>query len=230
MTYFNANELPPPTDEFVAWLDVMGIQAAMSMSIKVAANFIFKLHIVALESKTDGIRLYPVMDGIYISSASATEIAAFLQSIFLNISNLFIEENNEKFRFLVRGAIAKGNTYHGANIGDNASWTLANNAQYRGQILLGIPMVQAHVGERKAPPFGVFVDKSARCNELTVSREGWWRWFDNTNGFNREALLERARQHYSWCYANSDTIGYEPDRILVHKGLADIYFAETQFG
>ena len=52
MTFFDARELPEPRDEYVAWVDVMGIRSQMAYSIAVAANCIFKLMLRPLMRRT----------------------------------------------------------------------------------------------------------------------------------------------------------------------------------
>jgi hypothetical protein len=46
----------------------MGIQGALRRSIKIAANFVYKLHDAALQARIAPLRLYPIMDGFYASS------------------------------------------------------------------------------------------------------------------------------------------------------------------
>jgi len=61
-----AQHLPAaPTPAYVAWLDVIGAKGAMLRSLPVAANFVFMLHVTALEDYANFpvLRLYPVMDG-----------------------------------------------------------------------------------------------------------------------------------------------------------------------
>lgn len=44
--FFDVKALPEkPGDEYVVWLDVMGVRGWMLRSLPVTANFIFKLHI-----------------------------------------------------------------------------------------------------------------------------------------------------------------------------------------
>jgi hypothetical protein len=122
--YFNAKELPESTPEYVAWVDVMGTQSVMSRSLSIAANFIFKLHTAALDAqkKTDGnIHLYPVMDGLYASSSSQEAILYFLRSVFCKIAETLILEENNMYRFIVRGALAFGPIIHGKNVSEKTS-------------------------------------------------------------------------------------------------------------
>ncbi len=79
---FKSKLIPTPKNEYVAWVDVMGIQSSMSRSIDISANFIFKLHIAALNAKTAKLNIYPVMDGFYALSVrrSRTEEVALYAS------------------------------------------------------------------------------------------------------------------------------------------------------
>ena len=67
--FFDARHLGEPSNEYVAWLDVMGMQSILAYSPESAANFVFKFHDAVLKAKSDSIHLYPVMDGIYACSA-----------------------------------------------------------------------------------------------------------------------------------------------------------------
>ena len=39
-----------PTNEYICWIDVMGSQSIMLRSLKIASNFVMKLHIAALRA------------------------------------------------------------------------------------------------------------------------------------------------------------------------------------
>ncbi len=203
----------------------MGIQSAVGRSINVAANFMFKLHIAALESKTASISLYPVMDGVYACAPNELEMAVFLRAMLKALTDLFISEKKQIFQFIVRAAVAKGEVHHGRDVGRDASVTLARNPEYRGQILLGQPMIDAHLGESRAAPFGVFVHESARGAQFPTTKEGWWRWFENVDKFEREKLLGCLAEYFRWCYSESDKIKYEPERVHVHRGFAEVFFS-----
>lgn len=160
--YFNSQHLAAPSVEYVTWFDVMGTQACMGRSISATANFVFKLHIAALESCTPVVRLYPVMDGVYASCPTQSDFMTFLRSVFQKVAADFVEAGDHSHRLVIRGGIAFGPVYHGHALGAQASQVLAQHAAYRDHILLGLPMVQAHLSEALAPPFGLFVHESAR--------------------------------------------------------------------
>lgn len=212
MTYFDARELPAPTDEYVAWIDVMGIQSHMSRSINVAANFMGKLHVAVLDAPLDGVSLYPIMDGLYATSPSRKALEDFLRHILTALAKLFVSEKHCHFQFIVRGAIAYGQIYHGRNIGDAASKRLAEKPGYRASLLLGEPIIHSNQGERNAPPFGVFIHETARTSD-----DGeWWRWFNGQ--IDPAELMQRLREHYDWCLKKDST--YAPERLKAHLDLA----------
>jgi len=104
----NANHLPSPQNEYVCWIDAMGVQSMMSRSLKITANFIFKIHIAAVTSANDHVKLYPVMDGLYASSSDKNSIIGFIKDVFRAIADEFIQQQHIYYRFLIKGALAFG--------------------------------------------------------------------------------------------------------------------------
>lgn len=223
--YFNANGLPVPQSEFVAWVDVMGIQATMNRSVPVAANFMGKLQVQALESRIPGMTLYPVMDGFYVTTADSASMRQFLCSVFAGMANMFMAEQKQHFRCLIRGAVSFGSVYHGGGIADAASPTLAANAAYRSLLLFGQPMIAANAGERLAPAFGLYVDQFARHGSFAdVSDDGFCHWaLDLAPRFDRAACLQSLETYYSHC-ERSPGMGYAADRLAVHRQTVRQYF------
>ena len=225
--FFNADALPDPTNEYVAWVDVMGTRASMSNSMKITANFIFKLHIAAMQAPHAGIRIYPVMDGFYASCPSKAEILDFLRSVFSEVAATFEAETEPRFRFLIRGALAYGRVVHGESLPAATSHTLAGVPAYRDQILLGMPMVQAHLAEEGAPPFGIQVHESARTFAPAGAEplhDTWWTWDNAATHAVWVALLPALNEYFAWCEERFVRINYESDRIAAHRAMARQYF------
>lgn len=225
--FFSADHLPPPTIEYVAWVDVMGTQAAMSRSLNITANFIFKLHVAAVQAPQNNVSLYPVMDGFYVASPSQLDMLAFLRSVYQSIAEEFNNTDEPLHRFIIRGALAFGPCVHGRNVGQAASPALAGITGYRDSILLGLPMVQAHLGESNAPPFGLFVHESARSFAPPGQQplhHMWWKWGSAGNP-GWAALAQQLPQHLDWCANRSLPLGYPMDRIAAHKQMVTQYFA-----
>lgn len=228
--YFNSSGLPKtPPPEYVVWVDVMGTQARMSRSLKQTANFIFKLHVAALQahSQAEEVIIYPVMDGFYASCPKQEPMLDFLRRVFSAVAVEFNQEANQMYQLIIRGCLAFGPTIHGRAVPDDASNDLANNKAYRDSILLGLPMVQAHSNEASAPPFGIFVHESARSfspAEDAPLHELWWRWARDTDEI-WTSLGTNLTKHLSWCKKNSMPLAYQSDRIAVHQIMVNQYFA-----
>lgn len=223
--YFNAAHLPEPSLEYVAWVDVMGVQVSMSRSLAKSANFIFKLHTAALDAANQNVKMYPVMDGFYASAAGQGDILAFLASVMSDIAAEFIQETNMQHRFIIRGALAFGPVIHGGNVPQAASATLHGNQVYRDSLLLGLPMVQANTYERLAPPFGIYVHESARTFAPAGSTPVnfvWWKW-QNPNSPVWGQLGTELEQYFDWCEERAGAIDYEISRIEAHRCMAMQY-------
>lgn len=238
---FSAAGLPVSPSQYVGWIDAMGIQSAMGRSMDVAANFIFKLHITVLESiealpehQRASIYLYPVMDGVYFVTNDQSALYGFLRRVFGCLAREFVETAEMRHRFLVRGALACGPVVHGFQLPEGASAVLQNHARYRDSILLGLPMIQAYLAERLAPPFSVYVHESARAfapeGRRTI-RATWWRWFATPADDRWPELAPRLRDalrgYFGWCEARAAEIGYDVESIKKHRSLAEQYFADV---
>lgn len=224
---FNANHLPATTSEYVAWVDVMGTQVSMSRSIKITANFIFKLHIAALQAGSPDVRIYPVMDGFYAASLQQGHMLDFLRSVLSAAAAEFNATLEPHHRFLVRGGLAFGPVIHGSGVGPCAT-ELRHHETYRNAILLGTPMVQAHLSEQSAPPFGIFVHESARV----FAPDGaeplhwiWWKWGIAGQPV-WDALKVALPAHLLWCEGRAQSILYDASRIEAHKKMACQYFQD----
>jgi hypothetical protein len=229
--FFNAAQLPAPTEEYVAWVDVMGTQASMSTSLRTAANFMFKLHIAAFQAPRERLRIYPVMDGFYAAAPGKADMLNFLRAVFAALGHEFNVTEENRFRFIVRGGLAFGPSIHGVDVPAAASTVVADARHYRDSILLGMPMVQAHVSEAEAPPFGLFVHESARAFAQVGQQplhDRWWRWdeFGNEGVQQTWAMLHgNLKAYFDWCTERSLRIGYALDRINAHRTMASQYFA-----
>lgn len=225
---FNANLLPPAENEYVAWVDVMGIQSAMNRSLSISANFVFKLHIAALAAPRENVQIYPVMDGFYATSPNKNEMLNFLRSVMASVGQIFLETTEPLHRFIVRGALAFGPIIHGSKVSDTVDQGLVGHDEYKSSILLGMPIVQANKAEGSAPPFGIYVHESARAfapNGQPALHHVWWKWVIPDVGPVWNTLLQQLNAHYDWCLQRPNRLLYEPSRIAVHKQLAHEYFS-----
>jgi len=226
--YFDSAQLPSPVNEYVAWVDVMGTQASMSRSLNATANFIFKLHAAALQSPHVNMSLYPVMDGLYAASPVQVDMMAFLRKLFEHLADEFASQANNMHRFLARGALAFGPVVHGRALPAAACRTIADCPGYQNQILLGISMVQSHMMEPSAPPFGVAVHESARSFAppgIEPLHAMWWKWRNALNGPLWDAMPGHLDNYFDWYKDRSLPLGYALERIKAHQEMGRQYFS-----
>lgn len=226
--FFDASQLPAASPAYVVWIDVMGVQATLSRSIMIAANFVGKLHAAVQQTPHGGIELFPVMDGVFATTTSQAALFQFIPGVFERLAATFVHTPDHKHRFLSKAAIAYGPTIAGSAIPAAASQVLAASPDYRDSILLGMPMVQAFRGERLAPPFGVFVDESARAfapTGLAPIPHAWWRWYQP--GQDAQHLRDELDAYFQWCSGRSASLLYARERLDEHRDLAAQYFADA---
>lgn len=183
--YFDARMLPKSEKEYVAFLDIMGMQKHLVNSQKLSANFIFKFHAAILsaikkcDEEKKEIRAYPIMDGAYVTAASAKTMRHFLVLLFKKLANLYLSEPKEEHRFIPRGALSYGHLHHGCDIPPDASRIFSDAENYKSCLLLGHPMVKAYQHECDAAPFGIHIDNCASCeshqDDDSFRRD--WKWF-----------------------------------------------------
>lgn len=224
--FFDASQLPTPVNEYVAWVDVMGSQNSMKRSLQSAANAVFKLHGAALEAPRNDIRLYPVIDGLFALGRSQENIIEFLQTVFEKIATAFLKAKDQRYRFVIKGALSFGPVVHGADIPGAAGGHLRSNPEYRNSIAIGMPLVHCIQVEHKAPPFGLFVHESARafCNpgEEPLT-EVWLSWCPTDRAMTLCSMLV---EYFDWCSARAGGLEYPRERIDVHRRMTMEYFAE----
>jgi hypothetical protein len=202
----------------------------MARSLAVTGNFIFKLHVAALEELRPGIKLYPVMDGMYITTPDRNEMRTFLSDVFQRLAILFNGTTDNQHRFLLKAAVAYGPVIHGANVTPNAQSILSQNTHHKDSMLLGMPMIYAHISEPEAPPFGVCVHNSASSFLDQAERKWsqiWWPWFPLHTNAQAQSLRTNLPGYFDWCNKRAGVIGYELSRIAVHKAQADHYFVDA---
>jgi len=246
--YFNARKLQPPGGEFIAWCDCMGTGRCLSRSLHRAANSVFKLHAASslAQSKTSGVRCYPVMDGIYVTTPSRDTMNRFLQHTFCALAQEFVAGHGTAHMFMMRAGLAFGPTLHGADIPEEAFFgdfgdgrridrdSFQQSVLYedRRQVLLSPAMVLAYKAERLAPPFGVYVDDSAKCYPVLSSEAGGsyistlWQWWILDEDARKIAtvLYDQISFYLDKAETHSVGMGYPIESIRRHRALAVEYF------
>jgi hypothetical protein len=230
--FFMGDDGGPQRYRYVLWVDIMGSQGKMLRSVKTASIPLMKLHVAALsaikKNTKEPIQLFPVIDGIYVVSEHLHSIAFFISDVFRSMAAEFIVLEQWE-RSVIRGAIAYGPVILGAESKKGSE--ILGESDYANSILLGMPLVQAYVAEKTAPPFGVLVHESARAfapeGKRSISTI-LWRWWD-TNADTKKiarALLSRLDDYYSWCKSHTISSSYPIERIEAHRSLAHEYFSE----
>lgn len=227
--YFNAEQLTQPLNEYVAWFDVVGTRSHLTQSHLRAANFFAKIHLAAIRAAGDTVRLYPVMDGVYVTSASRRSMLDFVRAFYRLLVITFCAESESKHRFTVRGALAFGPVTHGNTIPESCAGFPDDS--YKDYLLIGIAMIQAYESETHSPPFGLFVHESARA----FAPEGqhplsgrWLHWWRNED----EPLVSELRvalpAYFNWAAEHSREVDYPVERIVEHRKAAFEYFGVAE--
>lgn len=239
--YFDSRHLlsQSPSTEYVCWLDVMGTENQMLRSLPIAANFIYKLHCAVIEAYDelgcpDYIRLYPVMDGQYITSLRRVPLQNLVNQALCRLALTFLNEDTCFHQFLVRGAVAYGPVYHGMDLDPRTTAVLPRYERHRNSILMGLPMALAYRAERDAPPFGIAADATAR----TFAPEGdwpfrfvWLDWYRSSRPpIDPAQLLRKLEGYFDWQEKHCNMTGYKPESIARHRKLAQEYFTASDPG
>lgn len=240
MAYVTDNAIPKAENHYVCWIDIMGTKSKMENSVNTCAIFIFKLHTAILEAvqKECKIKVYPVMDGAYLTAQSTQELQKALFYIFSDLANSFISESENYHRFLIRASVAYGPVIHGDSVATNISNSLSSNENYKNSLLLGLPMIQAYTSEQKAPPFGVLIHESARVfhpESEEPFRFKWWKWWkcpsileNGQSNIKADELYGAIKSYFQHCEQHSMELDYSIDKIKIHRQAADEYFIDEK--
>ncbi|WP_214516222.1 hypothetical protein [Legionella maceachernii] len=163
-----------------------------------------------------------MMDGAFITTGDQDILRNFLQSVFKSLTNDFINEgqkNKHLYQSIIRACIAYGPLGHGRDIQSPHI-----PPEYKSSLLFGLPMTQAYSSENKAPPFGIYVHKSARAfspvNQKPFSTR-WLTWFDSN--YNPENLIEQIKGFYMWAREMSFCLPFREDTIDTHEKICYQY-------
>lgn len=230
--YFIGAKAGPQRNRYVLWVDIMGSQGKMLRGLRTASIPLMKLHVAALEAQKKNthkpINLYPVIDGIYVVCEDLGPLEFFISDVFRSMGAEFIMLEQWE-RSVIRGAIAYGPVILGGESVEGSG--ILKESSYAESILLGMPLVQAFVAEKTAPPFGVFVHESVRAfgptNKHPVTTVLWQWWRKNEENYKiARALLPSLNEYYDWCAIHPISSDYSPDRLSAHRALAHEYLSE----
>ena len=217
-------------NKYVFWLDLMGAQNTMAVSLPKASNYVLKIHVAALRANEHlHAALVPVVDGVYCICDERSQMFKLVHKVMDALALTFVLETDNAHRFLVRGGISYGLVVHGDGLAA-ASDTLKANRQHLASIAIGMAISNAYQAEKQAPPFGIFVHESARAaapeNHLVMT-DVFHSWYDETNPVDAELLKDfrpKFKEYYSWVRKNHRKILYPQDRIEEHYRMAEEYF------
>ena len=112
---------------YVFWLDLMGANNLMRLSLPRAARSIMKIHGAALLAKhhLKKLEINPVMDGVYGYAADRETLEKALAEILAALANVFVQERLASSRFMVRAGVAFGPLVPGDALSVGAGGPLA---------------------------------------------------------------------------------------------------------
>lgn len=204
---FSNRDLKPAL-RYVAWVDMMGANSAMRLSLPRAANFIAKIHLAGLEARRGhpGIRLQPVIDGFYIVALDQRAALDFLRCTMRLLADEFMAARSEEHRFFVRCGVAFGPVLLGDEVA-KGSGVLSAETAYSAGVALGPAISQAFEAEKLAPIFGIYVHESARSfageseMPLHYTLLQWWKDGDIAHA---KAFGKAIKKHLGWLRDNCE--------------------------
>ncbi|MCC7388139.1 MAG: hypothetical protein IT431_05155 [Phycisphaerales bacterium] len=203
----------------------------MATSLQRASNYIAKVHDAILRGTARaGIEVVPITDGAFLLSTSLLALQSAARAAMIRLACSFIHEASPDHRFLVRGGLAAGETILGRDLSAGFADPVDAKLHTR-QTPLGVPIGTAYHAERKAPPFGFYVDPSARAPRMPLQpwpcdAHGYWPWWNgkDPDDVDRGRHLGKAiAEHYA-AIGSSPTLGYDPKKMVRHTKRAVKYF------
>lgn len=221
-----------PSNEYVCWLDIMGTKSSMSESFEKSANFIIRFHTAVLKAAVSPkVRVYPVMDGVYVAVKQLEDMREAIDKIMTCLAEVFLSETNNH-RFIVKVALAKGIIQHGSKISSEISPDMAPRSGYKQHLLFGMPMIQAFSSEKQAPPFGIYIHESARMVFGLQGRYYFWRKDEtlSTNNNLHSDLKKELISFLNWEKDHSYYLELEKTKFEEYEKRAVEYFMMIQEG
>lgn len=213
-----------PRNEFVCWVDTMGTKRKMSESFKGSIDFMIRFHRclqISIKQTGKALYYYPVMDGIYFTCDNVDNLKSILCVFYTNVAEEFLSEENMKNKFVIRGAIAYGETFHGESILDDMCKDFSDDV--KNNILVGTPMIQAYQSESLCPPFGIYIHESARKKDAFQSKYFYWYQNSKDNKFKTE-LRNSSMAYFNWCKKFHSYLEMEEKKIDGYLHLIDEFY------
>ena len=226
--YFDSSKMPKPENAYILYVDIMGTQQVMTRSFERASNFIFKMHATILQSlrefSSNGIIVYPLMDGAYVTFRNKALLMKLSSSIYYKILELNVKSADYKHWFVLRGGIAHGEIIHGYNVPYSASYEYANSVGYKEKILVGSGMISAYLQDKIAPPMGIALcDNVVNCGDPITDNWKWYKGFSASDKYQAiREFKDRLPEYYEWLEENYPE--YPQRKREEHRAKAFEYF------
>ena len=222
--HFDIEKLDSDYHCYVLFVDIMGMKTTMLRSFSQSTIFMGKLHCALndLQYKFRAIKIYPVMDGAYIVSKEREAMVGFIKYLFKYLGEVFVSANKPENCFLVRGCLAFGPMIDGELIDKGVNRQLAENVEYKNKLLFGFPMILAYNGERKAPPFGIYLDTTVRVAANRELSGIWYKWCKDM--VLKEKIQNGLKSYFQWAKSKSLELMYDEDKIENHEKLSTQYW------
>lgn len=222
---FRPHHMPDATDEYVAWIDLMGTKIVTSnVSPRIASVNICKLYDAAIRAELGPkVKGYPMGDGMFLTSPDGDALYSKIEQIFSDIATEIVKRNRHDRDFellympVLKGVITQGEVYHGSDI----EGSVLNGHDFMNNLVFGKPLVSAIEMEVKTPPFGLTFHESA---SPTSERKAYQWWSKDSTSRDLWEVLE---EYYTICMEYSKKIGYSVEKIKEHRERAKWYLRET---
>jgi len=216
-------ETPALKPKYVCWIDIMGMKSMLRRSVTTASIMIcrFQKLLNNIAQSNDNIKIYPIMDGAYITTSDKSKLESFLNEIYNNVANNFINEKKFYNKFIIKSCVAFGLIGDGSEISDN-------EFPSKNSLVFGLPIIQAFEDENKAPPFGIFIHQSARalsCPEnetYSPFTTRWHIWF-KPNDTIQQTLKVSLQAYYSTAEKLTHALPYPAEELKKHSDMAMQY-------
>ncbi|MCD2200633.1 hypothetical protein LPA44_12090 [Halobacterium sp. KA-4] len=224
-SYDDSLPSPEPKYSYVCWMDIMGTGNNMYQNISVAAQKILNFQILAKEVESDGLTIYPMMDGVYIVSEDIQDLTEFIEVAFENAAHQVLERDTEGM-FIIRGGISFGPIVEGKDF--PIEFDDEEYSQNIESLLIGPPMVEAYGVEEDAPPFGIAIHDSARSFTPNDFQYQWYKWFNPSNRELANELRKKLESYFEYSKRNSHITNYPEEKIEQHKDMMELYLPEVK--
>ena len=226
--YFNTGKLKSLDNQYVLYIDIMGMKTTMYRSFERSTIFMGKLHVVLVKAseQVQGVTVYPVMDGAYVTAGQYDQISEFIRIVYTWLGRVFVNTKNLAECFIVRSGLAYGPIVTGDSICEEVSQVLNEKTDYKKHLLFGFPVVLAAIGEESAPPFGVYWDVTVRTAAGTKLAGIWFKWCSDLS--LRSRICNQMKAYYKYAESHSEELKYDEKKIEEHRRKAIQFWGDEQ--